>query len=445
VSRAALLVVLLVWPLAAFGGASFPTALLFSLSCLVAIVAMRPEIARGTSRLVDLGLAALLVAIVVQLVPVPTALWSLLSPHAREMKDAIALAPRSFSSFQPVSIDPSATAWALAVAAAAFSVFWVARSVFERGGLRLTSRAICTTGLVVSVLAIAQAATAGRKIYWLFPTDHEGPLPFGPFVNRNHFATWVIMAAPLCFGYIAARSDRGSSGSLPSRTLRRAHVPDARSVWLFACAATMVAALLLTLSRSGIVALGAAGLLTILVTRRRPDASRYWWFVAAAAGAVVVATLWSDLRVVADRLATASTGIEGRIRIWRETLPIVRDFWLTGTGAGTYQTAMLLYQQSDRLWYFNQAHHYLQGAAEGGLVLSVPAAVALAAYIQQASRRARADQSGVFWIRSGALCGLAAAALQSIWETGLTMPANAALAAVLAAVAVHDRSSDGRG
>ena len=32
-----------------------------------------------------------------------------------------------------------------------------------------------------------------------------------------------------------------------------------------------------------------------------------------------------------------------------------------------------------------------------------------------------------------------AVALQSLWETGLVMPANAALAAVLAAMAVHER------
>jgi hypothetical protein len=35
-----------------------------------------------------------------------------------------------------------------------------------------------------------------------------------------------------------------------------------------------------------------------------------------------------------------------------------------------------------------------------------------------------------------------AVALQSIWETGLVMPANAALAAVLAAVAVDERLPD---
>ena len=31
-------------------------------------------------------------------------------------------------------------------------------------------------------------------------------VPYGPFVNRNHFATWMIMACPLVFGYLLARA-----------------------------------------------------------------------------------------------------------------------------------------------------------------------------------------------------------------------------------------------
>ena len=50
-----------------------------------------------------------------------------------------------------------------------------------------------------------------------------------------------------------------------------------------------------------------------------------------------------------------------------------------------------------------------------------------------------AEASGAYWIRAGAACGLMAVALQSVWETGLVMPANAALAAVVAAIASYER------
>ena len=440
--------VLLVWPLAAFGGSGFRAAAVFAAACVAAAVILRPRIAQGGWRQCDCALITLLTFILLQLLPLPTAVWRLLSPSAEQVAAAIALTPAATRLFEPISLDSRATLWAALVVTGSFATFVIARQLFSRGSVRTIVRAICSLGMAVSALAIAQAATAGRRIYWTFPTDHEGPLPFGPFINRNHFATWVIMAAPLCFGYLAARSDSHATGSSArsSRDGRIASAIDGRGVWLFACGTTMVAALLLTLSRSGIISLALAGSLTILVTRPRGDSARHWWFGAAAAGAFIASSLVIDMSAVTARLAAASTAIEGRTRIWAETLPVVRDFWLTGAGAGTYETAMLLYQQSDRLWYYNQAHnHYLQLAAEGGLLLGIPAAFALFAYSREALRRIARDRSGIFWILSGVLCGLGAAALQSVWETGLTMPANAALAAVLAAIGVHERSHEGRG
>ena len=52
--------------------------------------------------------------------------------------------------------------------------------------------------------------------------DGPRPLPLGPFVNRNHFATWAIMVIPLCLGYLGAHAQvhrspgKDSGGSLSS-------------------------------------------------------------------------------------------------------------------------------------------------------------------------------------------------------------------------------------
>jgi putative inorganic carbon (hco3(-)) transporter len=311
--------------------------------------------------------------------------------------------------------------------------------------VRQAVRGVSAVGGAVSLLAIAQAATAGRDIYWRFRTEFEGPLPFGPFVNRNHFATWAIMALPLCLGYLAARS--GSRAAAPdhvsSRT-RLAHALDPRTAWLMAAAVAMLAALLLSLSRSGTLALGLSALVTVIACRRRLDASRRRRVLAAAAVVLVCGLAWADIPALRARVAGAPADVANRLTIWRETMPIVRDFWLTGTGAGTYQHAMFVYQRSSRAVYFNQAHnHYLQVAAEGGVMLVGAVILALAAFLRAARMRLTADRSGLFWIRGGAACGLGAVALQSVWETGLVMPANGALAALLAALVVFERPTDG--
>jgi O-antigen ligase len=124
--------------------------------------------------------------------------------------------------------------------------------------------------------------------------------------------------------------------------------------------------------------------------------------------------------------------------IWRDTIPLIRDFWLTGTGAGTYETAMLVYQRSAPGVRFNQAHdHYLQAAAEGGLLIGIPLLLGMAWLLRASAARLREPSSALLWLRAGAAAGLAGAAVQSVWETGLTVPANGALAVVLAAILVH--------
>jgi len=442
---------LLVWPLVAFGGRSASTAVAFGAVSLIvaAVVALRPggrarqRPAGGIDGRPGLAIVALLCVILLQLVPLPAPLVATVSPHAALVRSALSIDGRHPGAWHPLTLSSWDTGWAWIVTAGAAALGWMAVAVFRRGGVRETVRLISAAGFAVSLLAIAQAATAGRAIYWRFTTEYEGPLPFGPFVNRNHFATWTIMALPVCLGYIAARAGAGTGApGYASARARLARAIDPRTAWLVAGAATMLVALLLSLSRSGTLALGLSAAATALVCRQRLDPRRRRR-VAAAIGIVIVAGLaWADIPALRERAAGVQTGVANRITIWRETLPIVRDFWLTGTGAGTYQRAMYVYQRSTRRVYFNQAHnHYLQVAAEGGLLLVVPALAALAAFVRVARTRLTGDASGLFWIRAGAACGLGAVALQSVWETGLVMPANASLAAVLAALTIHERQS----
>jgi O-antigen ligase len=201
-------------------------------------------------------------------------------------------------------------------------------------------------------------------------------------------------------------------------------------------------ALVSTLSRSGLLGLAPAGATAIVLRLRHGGASNgrvSWWLAAAVAIAAVMIVSAMPLARISARLSQAHVSAADRMLIWKDTLPMVRDFWLTGTGAGTYETGMLVYQRASPGVRFNQAHnHYLQVAAEGGLMLCAPLFAALALYLTTAWARLGADQSGMYWIRAGALSGLAGAAAQSLWETGLATPANAVLASIVAAIVIHE-------
>jgi hypothetical protein len=392
--------------------------------------------------LLDCVLIGLATVPLLQTVPLPRLLVGVLSPHSVTLRAGLTLDPAGVPAWLPLSIDPRSTLWASLIAIGAVALFFAARAIFAYGGVRQTVRGVSAIGFVISIVAMAQAATAGRLIYWRFPTEYEGPLPFGPFVNRNHFATWTIMAVPLCLGYIAARANRMAAAqpAVAHRRARIARMADGRSLWLSAAGAAMIAALLVSLSRSGIVSLAGAAAFGALLFRPRTADRRSWWLVAAVVVTIGLGITRADLPAVADRFTSTGSGVANRIRIWKDTLPIVRDFWLTGTGAGTYRSSMLYYQRSERVVQFNQAHnHYLQLVAEGGLIMAACLAAALTGLWRALRYRLSTDVHGAYWIRAGAAAGLFSVALQSIWETGLVMPANAALAAVLAAIALHER------
>jgi O-antigen ligase len=349
----------------------------------------------------------------------------------------------------PISIDLNRTGAALLVTAGAFVLFLVARRVFGAGGVRIAVRGVSIIGMLLSAIALAQDATAHGLMYWRWKPLDEGPPPFGPFVNRNHFGTWAVIAVPMCLGYLAAHTAAHHHRAAEHAALRRRIVTffDGRAMGLTTSAGLMLVGIAVSLSRSAMAGIAAAAVVGLLLRHARGESGgrAIWWIAGGAVGvaALTLAELRAD--VLGMRLSTAGVSAANRLLIWRDTIPIIRDFWLTGTGAGTYVTSMLVYQRSSPGWLYNQAHnHYLQVVSEGGLLLAVPVFGALALYVRDAWRRLHADRSGMFWIRAGAFCGLAGIAVQSLWETGLTMPANAALAAIAAAVVVHDPAPHAR-
>jgi O-antigen ligase len=100
---------------------------------------------------------------------------------------------------------------------------------------------------------------------------------------------------------------------------------------------------------------------------------------------------------------------------------------------------MLFYQQHELAKHFSAAHNdYLQLAAEGGVLLTIPAALCAGAFILAVRRRFIEDASvRTYWLRAGAVTGLTAIALQETVEFSLQMPGNAALFAVMCGIALH--------
>jgi O-antigen ligase len=412
-------------------------------TALVLALVVRPSVARGGSRWLDLALVVYVGVVAAATVPLPPAVRLALSPATRTIDLTFRIdgtAAAASADVRALSIDPAATMVSLLLSIALVLLFWSARAVFAQGGVRLCVRAIAGIGLVLAAIGMAQHATAPHLLYWTFPTRSASP--FGPFMNHSDFATWLVMALPLTGGYLIAR--------LHSRTSRTgvaiADAFDNTAMWLTTAAGFMSAALVVGLSRSGLVA-AAAGLASLwaLSSGRMKGRSRAW-LLAGFVSIGVIAAAYANTNALSARVSeTINLGLGGRTAIWNETWPMIRSFWLTGVGPGAYQRGMVVYQQSPRVVYFNHAHNeYVQVLAEGGLLLAIPALLVAAAGAWRIRRRLVGDRTAIYWVRAGAVSGLIAVAVQSIWETGLRVPANGMLFAVLAAIALHDHEASSR-
>ena len=303
------------------------------------------------------------------------------------------------------------------------------------------------TGVALALVGIIQRPLYAGKIYGFWTplqTPLQGGSPFGPFVNRNHFAGWMLLVLPLALGYLCAslaRAMRGVKPELRDRLLWLSS-PDANKLILAATGIVIMGlALVLTLSRSGIGALVPALAMTgWFALRRLQDRSRKILAIGYVVLLAVLTVGWVGIETVAARFSEAGWGqFNGRIGAWTDAVATFQRHWLTGIGLNTYQVANLFYQEHHTESFTSAAHNdYLQLAAEGGLVLVTAIVACLSVVIRDVRRRFAEDaDSSAYWLRAGAVTGLVAIAIQETVEFSLQIPGNAALFAVVCAIALH--------
>jgi O-antigen ligase len=391
-----------------------------------------------------IAFALVVVSVLLQQVPLPRPLLERLSPATVTVLEQreFAFSAASSSAWHALSIDTVRT-WTGLFLLVIFGTLWLGltASLTERMILRIAD-GIVVCGLAITGLAIAGFSEhySGKVLGFWKPLTHAAP--FGPFINRNHYAGWMLMTVPFGAGYLMALITRERAGARRSWRARLAWLstPQANRMLMLAVALTvMTMSVFLSLSRSGIVCLAIFVIAFGLIALRRIARRRLT--VACIAIVAMACVGWAGIDRIGTRFAEfQSDRSGGRLGIWRDTINVARAFPVAGTGLDTFGVAMLFYQTTDLLQHYEEAHNdYLQIAAEGGLLVGVPAfALALVtAYQVQRRFRERLDTPTTFWLRAGAVAGLLTIALQELVDFSLQMPGNAALFCVLAAIAVH--------
>jgi O-antigen ligase len=281
---------------------------------------------------------------------------------------------------------------------------------------------IVLLGFSVAVFAVLQDLTFNGKLYW-FREMRYGGMPYGPYVNRNHFAGLMELLIPVGLAMLAVPG------------VRRQQMP------LMAILAAMpVGALLLSASRGGVIGFGCEVIvLVILLWIRRGQKKHLLTFLVAlvlAAGLVG----WLGVGQVIQRFSQIHNPevSEGRrVSMARGAYHIFRDHPWIGSGVGTMVSVYPAYETAYDGTIVDHVHDdHFELLAETG----VPGALCWLTFIILLAvyglKNVSAHQDPVVRsVQLGAVVGCVGLLAHSFVDFNLHIPANALLFYLMAGMA----------
>lgn len=366
--------------------------------------------------LLGLGLAALLVYTLLQLIPLPPSITGAIWDEGHEIwRGALALAPEA-GTWHPLSLEPmagivEAAKLALLLCVALVSGWWVWSS-----GPRSLLTAVALAGAACAVVALFHRLSGIEAAYGLYqPLEAGGSWLSAPLLNRNHLTGLMALCAPITIGLALEEEDRAR-----------------RILWILTGALLGMTGLL-TLSRGGMASLVlGGGLLVILVLRsRRANEQRaQWGWAVFGSAAVLVSGFYVIREAMLEEFITSDDTT--KLALWKAALPLMSDFLPLGTGRGAFIVAFAPYNNIDPSTTFTHPENLMvQLGSEWGILGGLAVLVLVGGVVYLVTR---APYSPMV---SGAIAGAAALLAHnavdfSLELPGLAVPFVAALAAATA-------------
>lgn len=366
--------------------------------CLRCCAAPRPAWSWSWVEPLILGAVAL---IALQIVPLPPGAIKALSPHLYERLPLWSPDVESqarLGVWSTLSLTPAATRAALIVLASHAILFLVAlQRVRTIQDVERVLRWVAVAGSAMALFGLLQYVFNNGKYFWCYEYPYPSSIHVatGSFPNRNHFAHFVVLAIGPLIWWIQTTLDRGSGGQPQSRSSRakssRHSSPASRfsplAYLLLAALALCAFAVLLSLSRGGMIVMFVGVAISLLILYRGSLLNGKTLLLLLGAGALVAACLAIyGLDLVSSRLEQVRTSEVlgkdfGRIAIWRADAKAIADFPFAGSGAASHAQVYPMYLPDDEVNQFLEYVHADNGYLEIGLEAGIPGLILLAAAI----------------------------------------------------------------
>lgn len=296
--------------------------------------------------------------------------------------------------------------------------------------------ALAALGLLEAFYGMVQYLADWHQIFILhkvFYTAHAT----GTYVNPSHFAGLLEMILPLVLVAALYRWEWwvARSGSQRLQGIGEHAEAVAQAALPSALAGAIFVAILFSRSRMGIFSAAAGvGILVLAWLWSTPQRRRAALILTAMISVAVALGAWIGMNPVFERFAHLEADTVPRLRVWQDSLVLVRARPWLGTGFGSFADVYPQVQSTLLGKTVDHAHNdYLQAAVE----LGIPAAVIL--FVAVAALSLRGLVFGVFCTPTrrerfqalGCATGVLALLVHSAADFNLQLPANAVVFAAL--------------
>src|SRR4030042_4546271 len=318
-------------------------------------------------------LTLFLAYILIQLIPLPSGIIKIVSPETYNLyKETILInEPLTWVS---LSINKKATLMEF-FRITAYVAFYILtmQLLTKKDILKKTITVIVVFASLVSFLGILQHILSNNKIFWLRELT-QGGTPFGPYVNRNHYAGLMEMIFPLVLGLFLFYKPHVTYRSFREKITEIFNRPTTNIYILLGFSAILIAtSIFLTLSRSGIVSLCLSMIFFGAMVLER-GTSRKRGIIIIIIFVLIVLSVgwfgWDPIFERFERIRNAEGDIsEQRLVIWKDSKNIIKDFPLTGTGFGSFINIYPKYRTISGDVIADHAHNdYLELFSDGGII-----------------------------------------------------------------------------
>ena len=321
-----------------------------------------------------------------------------------------------------------------------FSVLVIVNSTHR---LKIVLAAICATGIFQAIYGSLEVLS-GLETSLIFHKEVSN-IATGTFVYKNHFANYLVLTLSAAIGYLVASlpTARSSTNRDKLRTLVRFWLSNKL---LFRIGVIlMVIALVMSRSRMGNTAFFVS--LTITATlgllHFKPRRKSYIaFFMSMLVIDILILSSLFGLEKVQQRIENTSFSQESRDEVVNNTLPLIRENVLFGSGGGTFYALFPQNQPESIQHFYDHAHNeYIQFILEFGVIGSLAIAIltlmCLACSINAMKTRRHPTTRGAAFAAVMAILGML---IHSTVDFPLQAPANTFIFIIFLAIGIQSKN-----